>query len=130
MRARSNWPYSSPHPSPPRSRGSWRCGRGCSRARAIAFRRMTRGFFRRHAEPADGTRLPPGQYLERGFPVLSAGPTPRVPTERWDFAVYGAVAGEVRWTWDEFHQLPRETITKDIQCVTLLSKCDSGWQGV
>ncbi len=91
---------------------------------------MTRGFFRRHAEPADGNRLPPGQYLERGFPVLSAGPTPRVPTERWAFEVYGAVGDEKRWSWDEFHQLPRETITKDIHCVTSWSKFDTGWEGV
>jgi DMSO/TMAO reductase YedYZ molybdopterin-dependent catalytic subunit len=91
---------------------------------------MTRGFFRRHAEPAEGDRLPPGQYVERGFPVLSAGPTPRVPTERWDFALYGAVAAERRWSWDEFHALPRESITKDIHCVTSWSKFDTGWEGV
>jgi DMSO/TMAO reductase YedYZ molybdopterin-dependent catalytic subunit len=91
---------------------------------------MTRGFFRRHAEPADGNRLPPGQYLERGYPVLSAGPTPRVPTEGWAFEVYGAVGDEKRWSWDEFHQLPRETITKDIHCVTSWSKFDTGWEGV
>jgi DMSO/TMAO reductase YedYZ molybdopterin-dependent catalytic subunit len=91
---------------------------------------MTRGFFRRHAEPAEGNRLPPGQYLERGFPVLSAGPTPRVPLDRWDFAVTGAVGEERRWTWDEFHALPRETITKDIHCVTSWSKFDTEWEGV
>jgi DMSO/TMAO reductase YedYZ molybdopterin-dependent catalytic subunit len=91
---------------------------------------MTRGFFRRHAEPAEGGRLPPGQYLERGFPVLSAGPTPRVPLDRWDFAVAGAVGEERRWTWDEFHALPRETITKDIHCVTSWSKFDTVWEGV
>jgi DMSO/TMAO reductase YedYZ molybdopterin-dependent catalytic subunit len=91
---------------------------------------MTRGFFRRHAEPAEGGRLPPGQYLERGFPVLSAGPTPRVPLDRWDFAVTGAVGEERRWTWDEFHALPRETITKDIHCVTSWSKFDTVWEGV
>jgi DMSO/TMAO reductase YedYZ molybdopterin-dependent catalytic subunit len=91
---------------------------------------MTRGFFRRHAEPAERDRLPPGQYLERGFPVLSAGPTPRVPTERWDFTVYGAVGAERRWTWDEFHALPREAITRDIHCVTSWSKFDTVWEGV
>jgi DMSO/TMAO reductase YedYZ molybdopterin-dependent catalytic subunit len=91
---------------------------------------MTRGFFRRHAEPADGNRLPPGQYLERGFPVLSAGPTPRVPTESWDFTVYGAVGSERRWTWDEFHALPRESIAQDIHCVTSWSKFDTAWEGV
>jgi DMSO/TMAO reductase YedYZ molybdopterin-dependent catalytic subunit len=91
---------------------------------------MTRGFFRRHAEPADGNRLPPGQYLERGFPVLSAGPTPRVPTDCWAFEVYGAVGDEKRWSWDEFHQLPRESITKDIHCVTSWSKFGTLWEGV
>ena len=97
---------------------------------AVPFAGMTRGFFRRHAEPADGNRLPPGQYLERGFPVLSAGPTPRVPTESWDFTVYGAVDAERRWTWDEFHALPRESITQDIHCVTSWSKFDTAWEGV
>jgi DMSO/TMAO reductase YedYZ molybdopterin-dependent catalytic subunit len=40
------------------------------------------------------------------------------------------VANEVRWTWDEFHQLPREAITKDIHCVTSWSKFDTLWEGV
>jgi DMSO/TMAO reductase YedYZ molybdopterin-dependent catalytic subunit len=91
---------------------------------------MTRGFRRRHGGTDLGTRLPPGQYVERGFPVLSAGPTPRVPLDRWDFAVHGAVAETKRWTWDEFHQLPREQLTKDIHCVTSWSKFDTLWEGV
>ena len=91
---------------------------------------VTRGFFGRRPSEDVAARLPPGQYLERGFPVLSAGPTPRVPTERWDFALYGAVGEERRWTWEEFHQLPRESITKDIHCVTSWSKFDTGWEGV
>ena len=28
--------------------------------------------------------LPPGQYLAEDFPVLSAGPTPRLSTDRWE----------------------------------------------
>ena len=32
-------------------------------------------------------KLPPGQYLVTDFPVLSAGPTPRVDTGRWEFAI-------------------------------------------
>ena len=93
---------------------------------------MTRGFNRRRGETLLGDRLPPGQYVERGFPVLSAGPTPRVPTDRWDFAVHGAVKQDRRWTWDElFHgDLPREEITKDIHCVTSWSKFDTGWEGI
>ena len=37
-------------------------------------------------------RLPPGQYAERGFPVLTAGPTPRIDLADWRFKVEGLVA--------------------------------------
>ena len=44
---------------------------------------MAEGFFSRgfsgRRRRADDARLPPGQYEEAGFPVLSAGPTPRTP---------------------------------------------------
>ena len=46
---------------------------------------ITRGFRRRHAEPR--ASLPPGQYLTRDFPVLSAGPTPHVPLDEWRFEI-------------------------------------------
>jgi DMSO/TMAO reductase YedYZ molybdopterin-dependent catalytic subunit len=84
---------------------------------------ITRGFRRRHAEA--GTALPPGQYLTRDFPVLSAGPTPHVPLDEWRFEI-----GEQSWTWDEFQDLPSESITVDIHCVTSWSKLGTGWEGV
>ena len=37
------------------------------------------------AGAAETEKLPPGQYLVTDFPVLSAGPTPRVDTGRWRF---------------------------------------------
>jgi DMSO/TMAO reductase YedYZ molybdopterin-dependent catalytic subunit len=86
---------------------------------------ITRGFRRRHAEPPDGTALPPGQYLTLDFPVLSAGPTPDVPLDRWRLDV-----GERSWTWDEFRALPSESITVDIHCVTSWSKLGTAWEGV
>src|SRR5438067_1392867 len=46
-------------------------------------------------------RLPPGQYLAEDFPVLSAGPTPRVRTETWEFTVTtetGAASGRTSAT--------------------------------
>src|SRR5919107_458827 len=53
---------------------------------------ITRGFTgRKRRDDGDG-RLPPGQYLVDDFPVLSAGPTPRTPLERWDFTVEGGVS--------------------------------------
>lgn len=48
---------------------------------------ISRGFGARRRESDD--RLPPGQYLTPDFPVLSAGPTPRVSTETWEFVIVG-----------------------------------------
>jgi DMSO/TMAO reductase YedYZ molybdopterin-dependent catalytic subunit len=64
------------------------------------------------------------------FPVLSAGPTPRVSLDAWDFRMRGAVAHEQRWSWEQFQALPREDIKVDIHCVTKWSKLDTQWSGV
>ncbi|GLX98674.1 molybdopterin-dependent oxidoreductase [Herbidospora sp. NBRC 101105] len=75
-------------------------------------------------------KLPPGQYLVHDFPVLSAGPTPRVPLDRWEFAI-DTPEGEVhRWSWEEFQSLPQETPTVDLHCVTKWSKFGTEWKGV
>jgi len=92
---------------------------------------ISRGFRgRRREEPALAGRVPPGQYLTRDFPVLSAGPTPRTPLARWDFTLRGEVDVPRRWTWDELRLLPTETVTVDIHCVTKWSKLDTVWEGV
>ena len=90
---------------------------------------FSRGFTgkRRSADPG---RIPPGQYETNDFPVLSAGPTPRVSLATWDFRLTGSVSSERRWTWDEFRALPREQIARDIHCVTKWSKLDTEWEGV
>jgi DMSO/TMAO reductase YedYZ molybdopterin-dependent catalytic subunit len=75
-------------------------------------------------------RLPPGQSLTQRFPVLHYGPVPRFNPATWDLRVWGEVEQEVRWTWDEFQQLPRTTITMDVHCVTRWSKFDTQWEGV
>ncbi|MFE3173878.1 sulfite oxidase-like oxidoreductase [Amycolatopsis sp. NPDC059090] len=75
-------------------------------------------------------RLPPGQYLAEDFPVLSAGPTPRVSTERWEFAVVTERGERRSWSWSELMALPSEKITVDIHCVTQWSKLDTRWRGV
>ena len=91
---------------------------------------VSRGFHRRHSEPDQEGRVPPGQYVTPDFPVLSAGPTPRRPLESWSFSIEGEVDEPLRWSWDEFRALPSEEITKDIHCVTKWSKLDTHWQGV
>jgi hypothetical protein len=52
---------------------------------------FSRGFRGRRQKSELSGRLPPGQYLERGFPVLSAGPTPHTPLANWDFSIVGEV---------------------------------------
>ena len=90
---------------------------------------VSRGFKGRgRSGPAD--RVPPGQYLVDGFPVLSAGPTPETRLGRWTFTVSGEVDEPRRWTWEEFLSLPSETFTVDIHCVTRWSKLDTEWTGV
>jgi DMSO/TMAO reductase YedYZ molybdopterin-dependent catalytic subunit len=91
---------------------------------------ISRGFRGRRQQEDVSKRLPPGQYLERGFPVLTAGPTPHTALDQWDFAITGRVEQPKRWTWEEFQALPRESITKDIHCVTKWSKFDTHWEGV
>jgi DMSO/TMAO reductase YedYZ molybdopterin-dependent catalytic subunit len=77
-----------------------------------------------------GEKLPPGQYRVTDFPVLSAGPTPRVDTGRWQLRIRSETGREHTWDWAAFLQLPSEDITVDIHCVTKWSKFGTGWRGV
>lgn len=86
---------------------------------------------KREEEIAGQNRLPPGQSLTERFPVLHYGPTPRYPTlDNWDLKVFGLVAEDKVWNWEEFNQLPRTDVTLDIHCVTRWSKFDTLWSGV
>jgi DMSO/TMAO reductase YedYZ molybdopterin-dependent catalytic subunit len=88
---------------------------------------ISRGF---HGRRRGDERLPPGQYLESGFPVLSAGPTPHVDTATWQFTITTETGGTHRWNWQQFTSLPIENIAVDIHCVTKWSKLDTRWRGV
>ena len=92
---------------------------------------VSRGFTGRRRAPSELTaRLPPGQYLERGFPVLTAGPTPSVDPDGWSFRVDGRVGRPREWTAAEFRALPFETVNCDIHCVTKWSKLGTSFGGV
>jgi DMSO/TMAO reductase YedYZ molybdopterin-dependent catalytic subunit len=77
-----------------------------------------------------GTDLPPGQYLTEDFPVLSAGPTPHILPEHWEFTITTETGEIHRWDWSAFTSLPTETVTKDLHCVTRWSKLGTAWTGV
>ena len=91
---------------------------------------VNRGFQGRRRQPGAGL-VPPGQYVVDDFPVLTAGPTPIVSLEDWDFTIVdetGALAA--RWTWSEFRAVAAEDVTVDIHCVTKWSKLGTHWTGV
>jgi DMSO/TMAO reductase YedYZ molybdopterin-dependent catalytic subunit len=75
-------------------------------------------------------QLPPGQYLTEDFPVLSAGPTPRVPLDSWQFTVDTETGLRRTWSWSQLLALPSDEITVDIHCVTKWSKLGTRWTGV
>ena len=94
---------------------------------------MFNGIFKRKEvedQSRKAGRLPPGQSLTQKFPVLHYGPVPSFNPATWDFRIWGEVEEEKSWTWDEFNQLPRTTLTMDIHCVTRWSKLDTTWEGV
>ena len=91
---------------------------------------ISRGFRGRRQPEGVAARLPPGQYETRDFPVLSAGPTPRVSLSVWDLTLRGTDGQSMRWNWDEFAALSREKISVDIHCVTKWSKFGTSWEGV
>ena len=94
---------------------------------------MFNGIFKRKALEDQGKkegRLPPGQSLTQKFPVLHYGPVPAFNPASWDFRIWGEVEQERAWSWAEFNQLPRSSITMDIHCVTRWSKLDTTWEGV
>ena len=89
---------------------------------------VSRGFRGRRRE--ERPNLPPGQYLTEDFPVLSAGPTPRVPLAEWEFVITTESGRAHRWSWAQLLDLPSETVTVDIHCVTKWSKLGTTWEGV
>jgi DMSO/TMAO reductase YedYZ molybdopterin-dependent catalytic subunit len=89
---------------------------------------FSRGFFGRRS--AADVKLPPGQYLTPDFPVLSAGPTPHVALDQWEFEVDDGTDVLRRWEWKSFRELPTENIRVDLHCVTRWSKLGTFWEGV
>ena len=85
------------------------------------------GFLGRRREHDD--RVPPGQYVTLDFPVLTAGPTEVVPTDRWQLTVSDGTTS-TSFDWAGLHALGLQTLTTDIHCVTHWSKLGTSWRGV
>lgn len=87
------------------------------------------GQFFHKPTPDQSDRVPPGQHLASGFPVLTYGDTPELTAEQWQLQIFGL--GQTHTlTWADFLALPQQTFTADFHCVTRWSKLDVQWQGV
>ena len=92
---------------------------------------VSRGFQGRRREPEGlASRIPPGQYAESGFPVLTAGPTERIEPSAWRMRVDGMVAEPFELSWDDLLELPPQRVPCDIHCVTKWSKLGTSFTGV
>ncbi len=88
------------------------------------------GKFFRKPDPELSDRVPPGQHLTNGFPVLTYGPTPQVQQGAWALRLWGLVEPELSLSWDNILALPQNDFTADFHCVTRWSKLDVQWTGV
>lgn len=75
-------------------------------------------------------RVPPGQRVVRGWPVLHEGRIPRFDESSWSFAVDGACANASTLSYSELQVLRPLEMTSDFHCVTGWSKLDNHWRGV
>jgi DMSO/TMAO reductase YedYZ molybdopterin-dependent catalytic subunit len=82
------------------------------------------------AQDHDPARVPPGQKLTKGFPVLTYGPTPVIDAEKWSCRLFGLLGTEVSISWQDLLSMPQTTQVCDIHCVTTWSKLDMKWTGV
>ena len=79
---------------------------------------------------ASGDRLPPGQKLTEGFPVLDLGVQPVIALAEWTVKIDGLGAQPTDLSWAQFHALPQVEDVSDFHCVTTWSKYDCRWGGV
>ena len=75
-------------------------------------------------------RVPPGQRLVKGWPVLHVGPIPKFNEAEWDFQVDGLVENPYTLSYAELKALPNVTVQADMHCVTGWTTLDNSWTGV
>jgi DMSO/TMAO reductase YedYZ molybdopterin-dependent catalytic subunit len=75
-------------------------------------------------------RVPPGQRVKKGWPVLHEGPVPKFDPRSWRLTVRGLVSKNVELDYEELKALQNVEMTSDFHCVTGWSKLDNLWRGV
>src|SRR3989441_3648474 len=75
-------------------------------------------------------RVPRGQRLVKGWPVLHYGPIPRFDEATWDFKVSGLVENPFTVSYSELKALGPGRVKADMHCVTGWTTLDNEWEGV
>jgi DMSO/TMAO reductase YedYZ molybdopterin-dependent catalytic subunit len=86
------------------------------------------GVIQDHRERVE--RLPPGQHLTKGWPVLDLGVHPQISLDQWTLTVGGLVDAPFTWRWEDFLAQPQVASVSDFHCVTTWSTFDNQWEGV
>lgn len=80
----------------------------------------------RHGMP----KVPVGQVVAKGWPVLDLGAKPTVARSKWRLEIGGACERPCVLTWDDLLELEQVDDVSDFHCVTTWSKLDMQWRGV
>ena len=76
-------------------------------------------------------RVPPGQIVTNGYPVLHAGTIPTELTRsNWTLRLHGQVERPTTLDFAALASLPQKQETVDIHCVTSWTKLGTTWTGV
>lgn len=84
----------------------------------------------RKLPPEIAERIPPGNHLTKGWPVLHYQGPPRFDESAWDLKVFGECEKPFTLNYAELKALPNTTLTADFHCVTGWSGLDFTWTGV
>ncbi len=71
----------------------------------------------KHDAQGANQRIPPGQVLTQGFPVLDLGVKPDFDPQTWKLRVFGLVEKERTFSYDELLKLPASGLTADFHCL-------------
>jgi DMSO/TMAO reductase YedYZ molybdopterin-dependent catalytic subunit len=100
------------------------------RAEVAATLGPSPGVARAPTDVDDPERVPPGQHLTPGWPVLHVGSVPPTDPSAWRLTVTGLVGQRTVLGFDALRQLGRTTSRSDFHCVTGWSRLDNTWEGV
>ena len=75
-------------------------------------------------------RVPPGQRLVKGWPVLHYGPIPSFDEASWNLEVSGLVENPFKLTYAELKAMQTPNVQADMHCVTGWTTLDNEWEGV